>query len=239
MATVRHLGLFPWCVPRSVAELATYASARSGLNLSSITELLPPGAGSLWPVALSLEKTLELYWRVKKLKIEAPLDSVFATGQIVPQASSEKDLVCLPAFPLQTFISAFSQMSGGLDQGRMSIDWDFLLYDESINKFHIPLRADFAKFNGIGIADGFSYTDYAENPGAGAVFGGSIDFLGEELPLGESTLSTCGTSGTERCAVYAAGTITVEEYWPYDPEDGGGPIYDSVTGAQLRDFPAS
>lgn len=27
------------------------------------------------------------------------------------------------------------------------------------------------------------------------------------------------------------------EYWPYDPNDGGGPIYDSTTGAQLRSFP--
>ena len=26
-------------------------------------------------------------------------------------------------------------------------------------------------------------------------------------------------------------------YWPYDPGDGGGPIYDSATGAQLRPFP--
>lgn len=27
------------------------------------------------------------------------------------------------------------------------------------------------------------------------------------------------------------------EYWPYDPGDGLGPIYDSATGAQLRPFP--
>jgi len=27
------------------------------------------------------------------------------------------------------------------------------------------------------------------------------------------------------------------EYWPYDPNDGLGPIYDSVTGQQLRAFP--
>jgi len=26
-------------------------------------------------------------------------------------------------------------------------------------------------------------------------------------------------------------------YWPYDPGDGDGPIYDSATGAQLRAFP--
>jgi hypothetical protein len=28
------------------------------------------------------------------------------------------------------------------------------------------------------------------------------------------------------------------EYWPYDPNDGLGPIYDSTTGEQLRPFPA-
>jgi hypothetical protein len=31
--------------------------------------------------------------------------------------------------------------------------------------------------------------------------------------------------------------ISVEEYWPYDPNDGDGPIYDSATGQQLRPFP--
>ena len=28
------------------------------------------------------------------------------------------------------------------------------------------------------------------------------------------------------------------KYWPYDPNDGGGPIYDSATGKQLRPFPS-
>jgi hypothetical protein len=28
------------------------------------------------------------------------------------------------------------------------------------------------------------------------------------------------------------------EYWPYDPDDGLGPIYNKDTGAQLRAFPA-
>lgn len=32
-------------------------------------------------------------------------------------------------------------------------------------------------------------------------------------------------------------TLTATAYWPYDPEDGGGPIYDSATGQQLRPFP--
>jgi len=32
-------------------------------------------------------------------------------------------------------------------------------------------------------------------------------------------------------------TLEAVEYWPYDPNDGGGPIYDSSTGDQLRPFP--
>ena len=28
-----------------------------------------------------------------------------------------------------------------------------------------------------------------------------------------------------------------EEWWPYDPEDGGGPIYNTSTGQQIRSFP--
>jgi len=31
--------------------------------------------------------------------------------------------------------------------------------------------------------------------------------------------------------------VTPKTFWPYDPGDGGGPIYDSATGEQLRAFP--
>jgi hypothetical protein len=31
-------------------------------------------------------------------------------------------------------------------------------------------------------------------------------------------------------------TIKPYKYWPHDPQDGGGPIYDEDTGEQLRDF---
>jgi hypothetical protein len=32
-------------------------------------------------------------------------------------------------------------------------------------------------------------------------------------------------------------TIKAAEFWPYDPGDGGGPIYDTNTGAQIRPMP--
>ncbi len=36
---------------------------------------------------------------------------------------------------------------------------------------------------------------------------------------------------------YVGFKITAAEYWPYDPNDGQGPIYDKDTGKQLRPFP--
>jgi hypothetical protein len=47
------------------------------------------------------------------------------------------------------------------------------------------------------------------------------------------------TFGSSRTPLNVSAYFTLEaiEYWPYDPEDGGGPIYNKDTGAQLRDFP--
>jgi hypothetical protein len=230
MASVRHLGFFPWCVPRSIPELVVYATNRSGIDYGFLNDLPPPAAGSLWPISLSREKAMDLYWRVKTLKISAPLETVFETGQIITDAANEKDLVCLPLWPNVTSLQAYSEARGGIDQGFLTISWDFLLYDESIDKYHIPLYADFTQYNGEELTDSYSNTSYGQN--SGAVLGGYIDFLGEQLPMGAYILG-------EPVIPYAAGTISVEEWWPYDPNDGGGPIYNSATGAQLRAFPTN
>jgi hypothetical protein len=42
----------------------------------------------------------------------------------------------------------------------------------------------------------------------------------------------------KREAAQEAPIAHVEDDGPYDPNDGGGPIYDSATGAQLRGFPS-
>lgn len=56
------------------------------------------------------------------------------------------------------------------------------------------------------------------------------------------SLSMTATSGmTFNVSTYGrfgGPTMSVHEYWPYDPGDGGGPIYDTTTGEQLRPFPA-
>jgi len=61
------------------------------------------------------------------------------------------------------------------------------------------------------------------------------DALGDiGAPFLYGSTSTPGTS----FSISGTITITASEYWPYDPGDGLGPIYDSATGAQLRGFPS-
>ena len=63
----------------------------------------------------------------------------------------------------------------------------------------------------------------------------------------ENEIGTCTFTSQAESKEFALGstfngTASVEisaiEYWPYDPGDGKGPIYDSATGAQLRGFPS-
>ena len=61
--------------------------------------------------------------------------------------------------------------------------------------------------------------------------------LGQEFKCDiftEIQTSTVGGSSVQNMEV----VLEAIEYWPYDPGDGGGPIYDTTTGKQLRPFPS-
>lgn len=61
-----------------------------------------------------------------------------------------------------------------------------------------------------------------------------ITFLGQTF----SILAADSNFGTEDPhPLLTTMSIDAVEYWPYDPKDGGGPIYDSATGKQIRPFP--
>jgi hypothetical protein len=70
-------------------------------------------------------------------------------------------------------------------------------------------------------------------------------FVGNTGTYGTFTYSLLGQSfttpfyarnSTGGGSLSVSASLVAEEYWPYDPEDGGGPIYDGATGAQLREF---
>jgi hypothetical protein len=64
---------------------------------------------------------------------------------------------------------------------------------------------------------------------------GDKDFT---LPLYRFLIFTGETADTALPSIADLSVKLSFEYWPYDPNDGLGPIYDSATGEQLRPFPA-
>lgn len=230
MAEVRHLGLFPWCVPVGINGLISSL----GPQYSYLAEL-EQGAGHLWPVAFTQDQALNLFWRVKSIRVTSPQNIVSAVGKVDStfQSATETDLVC--SANTETNIQAYTLFSNNIVQGSLSIVWQFMFFDQLIQKYWMPVRVDFTDDTLLPL--GYGYTDYIMNAGSGAEFGGNISFFGVELPLGFPNATNCGINGDQPCTQLALGTIEAEEYWPYDPNDGGGPIYDSTTGAQLRAFP--
>jgi len=63
---------------------------------------------------------------------------------------------------------------------------------------------------------------------------GDKDFT---LPLYRFLIFTGETADTALPSIADLSVKLSFEYWPYDPGDGLGPIYDSATGKQLRPFP--
>jgi hypothetical protein len=58
------------------------------------------------------------------------------------------------------------------------------------------------------------------------------------LPLFDATDPSPRTGTKFNVDGFTGVTIKPHSYWPYDPGDGGGPIYNEETGAQLRPFPS-
>jgi hypothetical protein len=57
-----------------------------------------------------------------------------------------------------------------------------------------------------------------------------------KLPLFDASTPSPRTNTKFNIDGFTGITIKPKSYWPYDPNDGGGPIYDSETGAQIRSF---
>jgi|GEM_PF-4721220 len=84
-----------------------------------------------------------------------------------------------------------------------------------------------------GMENGLYFGEQPEDSASGWT-DGEVNIDGFELPVFEATFIFF---------VRLDGTVTVSEYWPYDPgdvddydgKDGSGPFYDSSDGSQLRD----
>ena len=213
MATVRHLGLLPFCF--------SFSATNGGYGSGTL------GASSPYPIGLDVKTLLRWYWLVKRWTVSATLTGTGFRGVPVstseevtffngnnysPELTTEKQLVCRRSvfYPGDTESPFVLQM---FNEGVQEVEE---LYYPSLSLGYT---------NGAG----FIGTSLVE-PAGSSVSGGTIMMDGLTLPswlYGQFAPITSGSI-----------TITASEYWPYDPRDGGGPIYDSATGEQLRGFPS-
>jgi hypothetical protein len=200
MATVRHLGLFPGCIPKE--------------NPIPSEPLLNYG---------SVKTSMALYWRVKKFSGRAS-ETTKAIFEII--AESEKSLVC-----------------GYSDEGENATGYNTTIDSGSLSQL-MPLYQEIQGAETV-VRWRMNFNSY--DPGAREGWqvlntlqpGYAYEMVPMEIEGCEDPFYFAAvTSIFEESEGIVAPGFRVEEYWPYDPSDGGGPIYDSTTGAQLRSFPS-
>lgn len=238
MASVSHLGLFPFCV----------------------NELDSPSVDPFrthYPFGISLEKALKWYWRVKTwrvqgsfeftdfsppftfnslIDIELPASTIFTNVStnaleepVTPSVENEKDLVC--SKPTQiTLRGGLSPFGGTYRQIAMLLFSPAVVAapNQIIKVADLYYPQVSLTYEDTQILSPFEYY-------IGARIASWDSFFGVPVGIVEMDGETATLYGNR--SMTGSMNIQATEYWPYDPNDGGGPIYDSTTGQQLRAFP--
>lgn len=207
MATVRHLGLLPFCISQTNAAVGSLTN---------------------YPVGLDVVTLLKWYWKVKTWSVSATLtsDNFYAGGtytysgtvtnnnilhgsSAASAATSEKNLVCRRR-------TVFSETT---EESAMFVFELFASAEKNGDLFYPYIDIGFD----VGLA---GYIGLFQAEGVESVEGQFITIDGVPLP---SYLNGDVVSGSV--------SVSASEYWPYDPGDAAGPIYNAATGEQLRAFP--
>ena len=185
-----------------------------------------------------------MWWRVKKWKLitsveiradsSPPEEYTIETEQlfdVTDQTSTsignrdinnEKDLVCAKSGGLNGGDHVWAVDGGGLEENAF-VD------------SYLQIGPDFELF--IDIDDGIG----AWSKGQGAKLGKITVTISGANVLFDADIFLLFNSAEPEPPLYEIigidGTLEAVEYWPYDPGDGLGPIYDATTGAQLRASP--
>ena len=251
MPSVRHLGLFPRAVFCPRKENLTFDIGLADLWISSQPKFLYACAH---------------YWRVKTWRVissatwtEVAGGTVFSTStsDTISQGidrvyftdpggeedtvsgtspSSESELICSYLNVPHSLLRS-SQVAGGTGltlrysyelNGLTSQPPAIIRLDTSgnVSEVKTPFR-----FSASTIRWQIETYSYEGNTGTYGTF--TYSLLGQNFTTPFYANNTLGSTDLTISASLAA-----EEYWPYDPNDGGGPIYSTTTGAQLRDFPS-
>lgn len=212
MAIVTHLGLFPWCF-----DPATSYFSREGL----------------------LQYAVPMWWRVKEWTLDATADVLARTDPPSTETYSGTFVFRVTDYPLrfgstatfQTEMDLVVAGKAGTGLGTLGPVYDFVFF---------ALLGDFALELTLDIGPNFLFRAFSgDTP--------PVDTNGGGAQVGSITSNFCGLSFSAPIKrqpfdpeslysfVSVEATLTATEYWTYDPEDGGGPIYDSATGVQKRE----
>ena len=214
MASVRHLGLFPWCVDPTTSYFKG--------------EQLRQYAVPMW-------------WRVKEWTLDSTADILFNTDPPATNTYSGSFVFRITDIPLRFLSTATFQTEkdlvvagkAGTGYGTLGpvYNWSFFAY---LGDFNLEISLEIGPDFGFGAFAGdtppVSTSGEFEEVGSitsnfcGLSFSAPIK---HNFPFGESLYRIVGLDAT----------LTATEYWTYDPGDGGGPIYEGATGAQRRAFP--
>jgi len=263
MATVRHLGLFPRCATKasvldegmwlsSIYATASYWRVKKWRLSYDITwRFIRPLDSPPSDTTFSYSNTLEV------LAGQWARNTSFLTNEdlLLPPPfgnayTSEKELLCGEntiqpdpdnadsaiaahfAFSIQSGLVA----SGGRTSSTtmtMEYDLELLQYREQDERpYRMPLRF----FYTASVGSGGIFSSQATSSRDTQSDALTVKLLDEEFKCDIYTQFVDGAF-TKTFVTDMAVTLEATEYWPYDPEDGLGPIYDSATGAQLRPFP--
>jgi hypothetical protein len=246
MASVRHLGLFPFCI------IDANKRKTDGGNQ------IPLGEGTLYPLQIPIEEAMSWYWKVKQWKVTASI-TFKPSPEDLPQTISD-----------EKFVISHAQTFGTLPPANIPLNEKYLVCEEETS-LDVGGNLDAIQFYlfsltvaPVGTNDPFFvermfYNDNGWPPKNvwPALFvyisylgGLSVESINPNISSiksgGKITIKASNNTYTiasfvPDSAEFIDGEIEIEaiEYWPYDPGDGLGPIYDSTTGAQLRPFPST
>lgn len=241
MASVRHLGFFPHCVPTSNPIF---------------------NANDRWSAEIlecDLFTAMALFWRIKKLKLNIvatySYDAYDEYGGTYPYTNTK-------SFELVYSLTSPSDELGLICSGPF---WVVTTQNSPVEIWNAtesptlnfsPTWRDGETYY-VGSNFGAIVRDNAESPagaiGAALLFGlppldhpwwdgypvsDIVSFSRETIDLGNNIKVTTNVVTFESSKFYNTSIdsweLRADEFWPYDPEDGGGPIYNSATGARIR-----
>jgi hypothetical protein len=182
-----------------------------------------------------------MWWRVKEWTLDATADILANSDPPSTETYSGTFVFRITDYPIRFLSTATFQTEmdlvvagkAGTGLGALGPAYDWLFF---------VLLGDFNLELTLKIGPAFEFGGLAGDTPPVATNGGGAQ-------VGSITSNFCGLSFSAPIkrvlpfedSLYVItsldATLTATEYWTYDPGDGGGPIYESATGAQQRPFP--